>query len=510
MPWLAQLASHMNATLIVDIFAGPGGLAEGFSSLVVNGRHPFRVALSIERDASAHETLRLRGFYRQFRGNPPQDYWDHLRGTVTRQELFARYPEQYQSASTECVQHELGATSDAETRAMVRRALRGHSGAWGLIGGPPCQAYSLVGRSRNRGVRGYVPEEDHRQTLYVEYLQILADHRPAFFIMENVKGLLSATLDSRRLFERIMGDLRDPADALRRENRRAPRTGPLYDVFSVSNAASELLGPTAADVIVRSEEYGIPQARHRVILLGVLNGSGSRDPGTLSRRGVRTAWSAIKDLPPVRSGLTDHPDEDGTWCEIVRSVARKPWMSDLDTDVREAILEASDRVRPPKAGRGAEYVRSLRAGCDALAGFVNHSTRAHIAADLERYFFAACYARARGKSPVLSDLPPSLLPLHANAAEAVRGGLFNDRFRVQLGGRPSTTITSHISKDGHYYIHPDPLQCRSLTVREAARLQTFPDDYLFCGPRTAQYHQVGNAVPPELSRQIAEVASRIV
>jgi DNA (cytosine-5)-methyltransferase 1 len=120
--------------------------------------------------------------------------------------------------------------------------------------------------------------------------------------------------------------------------------------------------------------------------------------------------------------------------------------------------------------------------------------------DLERYFFASAFAALQGKSPSAEDYPAELAPAHENWST----GKFADRFRVQRWDAPSTTITSHISKDGHYFIHPDPLQCRSLTVREAARLQTVPDNYFFKGGRTAQYVQVGNAVPPLLAHHIGE------
>ena len=146
-----------------------------------------------------------------------------------------------------------------------------------------------------------------------------------------------------------------------------------------------------------------------------------------------------------------------------------------------------------------------------LRGVIQHETRRHMSSDLQRYLFAASFAQVFGTSPRLRVFPPDLLPDHESARETVAGDTpFPDRFRVQCAELPSSTVVSHIAKDGHYYIHYDPGQCRSLTVREAARLQTFPDDYFFEGTRTQQYVQVGNAVPPYLAKQIASIVLDVV
>jgi DNA (cytosine-5)-methyltransferase 1 len=142
--------------------------------------------------------------------------------------------------------------------------------------------------------------------------------------------------------------------------------------------------------------------------------------------------------------------------------------------------------------RGARY-KSIEKPLDdwwygdpRLHGICNHETRRHIKEDLWRYAFASCYAEQTGVSPQLRDFPSALLPKHANVKEAISGQKFGDRFRVQVADRPSSTITSHISKDGHYFIHYDPHQYRSLTIREAARLQTFPDNSFFEGTRDSE------------------------
>lgn len=511
---------------VIDIFAGPGGLGEGFSTVMAtDGERRFDIKLSIEKDPVAHQTLKLRSFFREFEPHSlPARYYEFLRGLLSSEELFGGFPREAEIADAKSWRAELG--NDKYPQKVVRRqisaALDG-SENWVLIGGPPCQAYSLAGRSRNSGNRDYDPNTDIRQRLYVEYLQILADHWPAVFIMENVKGLLSATLDNQRIFIRMLEDLQNPAHAVNRETRTVQRRGRRhrYRIYSLVKADA-LIDRNLSDSIIRAEDYGIPQARHRVILVGIRDDLGQVTPRALMKQTKVSASRVISDLPAVRSGLSRTEDNEGVWIRNLRSALDKRWFAGIrraaGEDVQDYARSILKELTPPEHGRGGEFLSVETSPAYAQEWFVdprvdgvcNHSTRGHMPSDLHRYLYVACFAKVKLRSPTLKDFPPNLLPKHNNVKSALDGGNFSDRFRVQVENKPATTVTSHISKDGHYYIHPDPMQCRSLTVREAARLQTFPDNYFFVGPRTSQYVQVGNAVPPLLAKQIAEIVHDIL
>jgi DNA (cytosine-5)-methyltransferase 1 len=512
------MSTH-RALPVIDLFAGPGGLGEGFSALRSDvGRPCFDLKLSIEKDGCAHKTLELRAFFRQFPPNQvPGKYYDVLRGTTSIDSLYARFPEQAAGAAAEAWHAELGVTHSRDVRGRIEKAL-GDAKEWVLIGGPPCQAYSVVGRSRNKGIEGYRPDRDQRQYLYTEYLDIIANHWPAIFVLENVKGLLSAKLRGHRMFELIHEDLSSPARATgRRSNGRSHN----YTIFSLDPRGSLFEDLDVGDFIVQAERHGVPQARHRLILLGIRDdlGAPNLSPAyrlpTVDEVPVR---KVLDRLPALRSGLSAGADDREAWLDAIRDARERRWLKSTATiagsDVQDLISDTIRKISVPRHGRGAEFIsgdfetayRPDWFTDGKLEGVCNHSTREHMRRDLHRYLYAACFAECRGHSPTLRDFPSDLLPEHSNVHLALNShGYFADRFRVQLRQRFATTITSHISKDGHGFIHPDPRQCRSLTVREAARLQTFPDNYLFCGPRTQQYVQVGNAVPPLLAHGIARV-----
>lgn len=536
---------------IIDIFAGPGGLGEGFSSIVdENNERVFKIGLSIEKDFYAHQTLKLRSFYRQFNvGASPDEYYQLLREEIKIEALYEMYPVEAQLADEEAWCATLGkpdeedrnGVSNSEIDERIRLALNDNP-YWVLIGGPPCQAYSLVGRARRQEIV-LDEEKDKRVGLYKEYLRIIAMHNPAVFVMENVKGLLSARTRENNVFSKILEDLANPLDALREEEEFvnvvfkhtryriyslvAPPRG--EDVFG-----NPIFDPT--DFIIRAEDFGVPQRRHRVILLGIredINHNGE----VLEQQPVLSLSEVIGGLPPVRSGMTREFTHSETVVTDEGKVKKRRFYNrviDSSDEWKRRFIEFNttldnhfdclydgfdEGLLPSTLGKefwsnGKYDLQNSHQLKDwyydrRLKGVLHHGSRKHLTQDIKRYLFAARYTQERGTFPRLEDYREAgygLLPDHEN----VDSGKFTDRFRVQLPDIPATTITSHISKDGHYFIHYDPKQARSLTVREAARIQTFPDNYYFCGGRTQQYHQVGNAVPPYLAFQIGQIVKRIL
>lgn len=476
---------------IIDLFAGPGGLNEGFSS-VKNGAGQFvyKTLASFEMDSFACQTLRLRATYRELvrSGGNLQPYFDYISGKKTWSETLSG---DFKSAYTTAKQHVYRVELGEENRPEVDRHIglqlgpesqRSH---WALIGGPPCQAYSLAGRSRRTGDETFA--SDHKHFLYREYLHILSKFKPTIFVMENVKGLLSSKNGDKSMFQTILADL------------KSLPSGARYEIRSlVVDADPDDLEPS--DFIIRSEEYGVPQKRHRVILLGIRSDVAHMIPRHVLAKadGAVTVRAALHGMPRLQAETSNRkPKTDQDW-QAVQVDALK--------DIRAVEVTSKPDLAKTGSMAVASYEAWIRDGELSLP--VQNNPRAHMVSDLARYRVMAELAERIGKSPKYTDLPQSLHPEHRNVGKV--GTPFTDRFRVQVWDSPATTVVSHISKDGHYYIHPDPSQARSFTVREAARLQSFPDNYFFEGPRTQQFHQVGNAVPPLLSKQIGELVARML
>jgi DNA (cytosine-5)-methyltransferase 1 len=508
---------------IIDLFAGPGGLGEGFMSINdKNGHSKFDIKLSIEKDENAHKTLTLRSFYRQFIKNAipvPKEYYEVIEESDLKkrealiEQMLDRFPEGEEAKQEACLT-ELGSAEWPRERIdkLIESRLGKNTKNWVLIGGPPCQAYSNVGRSRVGGI----DPSDHRVYLYKEYLRIIQKHNPSVFVMENVQGLLSAKVGEEKVFDWMKKDL---------------QVDGLYRIYSFVKPVQN-----DKDFLIKAEEYGIPQKRHRVIILGIRNDFEHQDEYLKKKKPVNLN-SVIGLLPKLRSGLNrsfdkNHhseknkngspkrlykniSDNNSTWIELISNQIDKlkNWGDiplnglsngpiNYPNGIGSEYIECADTI-------DAEHPLKSWYHDPKLSGIANHESRAHLTQDLMRYMFAGLYVEKNGTFPRLQDYAThhsDLIPDHAN----VESGKFTDRFRVQVPNKPATTITSHISKDGHYFIHYDPKQCRSLTVREAARIQTFPDNYLFRGSRTQQFHQVGNAVPPYLANELAGIVLNII
>ena len=503
---------------VIDVFAGPGGLGEGFHQFkTLEGANPFKIALSIEKDLFAYQTLRMRSFFRQFPANDvPREYYAAIQSQTPDWAMLEQDFKHEMAAVDEEVMHaELGRISTTDLNSWIENAI-GRTNKWVLIGGPPCQAYSTVGRARMTR-RQWHYARDPRHTLYLEYLRILAVHHPAVFVMENVKGILSSKRSGQLIVDQILKDLQSPCKAS--EGCRNHVSYRIYAVANYEGTSMSLFLEEPGSYMVQAEKHGIPQARHRFIVVGVREDVDAV-PELLLQQDPVPMWKVIQDLPALRSRLSSNDSAEAWATEIARMTeiiaASNGFVS---SDFRAGLAKAAGAVRKSLPS-GSHFIETVADPQwkrkwffdSRLSGVLNHCSRSHIGADLWRYLYASVFAGTHDRSPRLREFPKILWPAHKNLKNVSdkQDLAFDDRFRVQVKSRPATTVTAHISKDGHYFIHPDPRQCRTLTVREAARLQTFPDNYVFLGPRTAQYQQVGNAVPPLLALQIAGIVQKLL
>ena len=404
---------------IIDLFSGAGGLTEGFR------RPEYNILAHVEMSVDACQTLRLRDDYYQLKKrNMLQQYRNFLDGKISLSELEQQCGLR-QKALT------INETIDTGTidgiLAKIDSKLSNRQ-VHGIIGGPPCQAYSTVGRKRTEAKK----ETDKRIYLYRFYIQFLEHYKPEFFLFENVRGLLSfKDLDGKRLFPKMKQEF---------------------------EAITDKLGYHIDWKLIDCSEFGVPQERKRIILYGQRN-----------------------DLPKFSffERLADLQETPGTVGELFRDLPK---------------LKAGETCNKySKAQPCAFVVENLRTPASKLTQNVARPNRE---LDLKIYKIAA-EKRAKHKILHYNDLPEDL-QTHNNKKA------FLDRFKAVPADGVSQTVVAHIAKDGHYYIHPDVEQNRSITVREAARIQTFPDDFYFMGSRTQAFKQIGNAVPPYLAKKMAQ------
>jgi len=440
-----------NMFYVIDIFAGCGGLSEGFRQA------GFKIIAQVEMDRWACKTLKTRHLYYELKEIGKADLYNkYLKEEIPLDDILNKFPNILESISQCVIQEILGEEREKKIleRVEITKKYHGANKFHILLGGPPCQPYSIAGRSRDP----FRMENDSRHYLYKHYLKILEHLQPDFFVYENVPGLFTAKVEGQRVFIKTLEDfssLNPPYEI----------TPPLQKIYE-----------NPFNYVIDSADFNIPQSRKRLFLIGYKKSMEYRNPGIKDvftklqnlalknrRKGYLTVDDAIGDLPILKPG----EGSDG-------------WLGTYNNTDNLKYYQIQMRKRSP--------------------GVLNHRARTHMKSDLERYrFFIESHKNGNGAA-TLYDLirdRPDLIPNHKHLDK------FLDRFKVRWWNRPSSTITAHISKDGHYYIHPDIHQCRSFTVREAARCQSFPDNYKFEGPRTEQYRQVGNAVPPVLSRTIA-------
>lgn len=406
----------------IDLFAGCGGLSEGF---IQAGFDPLA---HVEMDKAACFSLRTRmAFHWLIRHKKASFYKDYLSGKITRDELYSKIPKHIINS---VINEEISDKTIENIFTQIDAILENRQLDL-IVGGPPCQAYSLIGRGSTKKNGGM--QDDKRNWLFKYYIEFLIKYKPKYFVFENVLGLLSARdKKGKKYFDTILKEISKN-------------------------------GYSAVAEIVSADLYGVPQNRKRVIIIGT--------------RG---------DLTPIKLHL--YPK---------KLSAR---ISDLFADLPE--IQAGDKTKDTiKAKKGCKELYDLNLKDDFPITL--HKSRPHNERDLEIYRIAVEKWNNGHLRLNYNDLPAKL-QTHRNKTA------FTDRFKVVAGDLlASHTVVAHISKDGHYYIHPDIKQNRSITPREAARLQTFPDNYCFESADgkeclSSAFKQIGNAVPVYLAKQIAE------
>lgn len=398
----------------LDLFAGAGGLSEGFK------RQGYIDVAHVEMDTTACYTLKTRSVYYYLKqNNELERYYEYLREEISREELYSLVPAEIINS---VINHTISEDTMNELYNQIDKAkrIKGIRKIDVIIGGPPCQAYSLVGRARSNNNM----EDDPRNFLYLRYCELIEHYQPKMFVFENVQGLYTA------------GDGHYYEDLKERLNEID------YEVM---------------DHLLSFDDYGVLQNRKRVILIGWKRGSKKYYPIFKKIQHDYILNDILNDLPFLRPGESN-----------------------------------SNYNNNPISNYLINY--NIRTESDELTLHTSRRLNEHDAEIYRRVIEAWNQDKIRLK---YTDLPEELWT-HNNR------NCFLDRFKVIASDLNSAqTIVAHLAKDGHYFIHPDINQCRSITVREAARIQSFPDNYFFEGNRTSQFTQVGNAVPPIISEMIA-------
>lgn len=401
----------------IDLFAGAGGLSEGFI------RAGFTPIAHIEMNKYACDTLRSRMAYHYLKQhNRLEEYIKYLKEKQegeSGQKLWEKVPDEVIDS---VINKEISDETLADIFIKVDK-LKGNKQVDFIIGGPPCQAYSIVGRARDPKNM----KKDPRNFLYKYYLQFLKRYEPKMFVFENVPGILSAQ------------------NGIHLEN--------ILKGIDKAGYKIELKKLKASD-------YGVLQNRERVIIVGW------RKELNLKYPELEKEENPYKILPDLFSDLPERQQGEGSLTDIVQYVA-----------------PATGYLQQSKVRNSLDFT-------------TQHIARPHNLIDLEIYKRAIKLWLEKKARLNYADLPPELQKHNNKQA-------FLNRFQVVNHEGCCHTVVAHIAMDGHYYIYPSLKQIRSITVREAARIQSFPDDYYFEGSRTAAFKQIGNAVPVILAEKIA-------